>query len=146
MLKHIRQEIWSLLMKIITTVHQILFFKTTDLYILDTKIWKNILSSYESKNLTWELRMRNEIFILLEIILNAFNVWQYLFTLKSKISYSATLFTSVNILCEFAMLPDVYILSSPQEEEVHSSSGGDRCMQLVAHSSKRLNPLSLSLY
>ena len=49
MLKHIRQEIWSLLMKIITTVHQLLFFKTTDLYILDTKIWKNILSSYKSK-------------------------------------------------------------------------------------------------
>ena len=47
--KHILQEIWSLLMKIITTVHQLLFFKTTDLYILDTKIWKNILSSYESK-------------------------------------------------------------------------------------------------
>ena len=35
-------------MKIISTVHKILFFKTTDLYTLDTKIWKNILSSYES--------------------------------------------------------------------------------------------------
>ena len=36
-------------MKTITTVHQLLFFKTTDLYTLDTKIWKNVLSSYESK-------------------------------------------------------------------------------------------------
>ena len=38
-------------MKIISTVHQLLFFKTTDLYTLDTMIWKkNILSSYEKKN------------------------------------------------------------------------------------------------
>ena len=35
-------------MKILSTVHKLLFFKTTDLYTLDTKIWKNILSSYES--------------------------------------------------------------------------------------------------
>ena len=34
-------------MKIISTVHEVLFFRTTDLYALDTKIWKNILSSYE---------------------------------------------------------------------------------------------------
>ena len=33
-----------------------------------------------------------------------------------------TTFVSVSILCKFAMLPDVYILLSPQEEEVHSSS------------------------
>ena len=32
-------------MKILSTVHKLLFFKTTDLYTLDTKIWKNILSS-----------------------------------------------------------------------------------------------------
>ena len=31
-------------MKIISTVHKLLFFKTTDLYTLDTKIWKNILT------------------------------------------------------------------------------------------------------
>ena len=48
-LKHILQEIWSLLMKTISTVHKLLFLKTTKLYTLDTKIWKNILSSYESK-------------------------------------------------------------------------------------------------
>ena len=35
-------------MKIISTVHKLLFFKTTDLYTLHAKIWKNILSSYES--------------------------------------------------------------------------------------------------
>ena len=34
---------------------------------------------------------------------------------------------SVSILCEFAMLPDVYILLSPQEESVYFSSWGDRC-------------------
>ena len=31
-------------MKIIYTVLKQLFFKTTDLYTLETKIWKNILS------------------------------------------------------------------------------------------------------
>ena len=36
-------------MKILSTVHKLLFFKTTDLYTLDTKIWKNVLSSNESK-------------------------------------------------------------------------------------------------
>ena len=36
-------------MKITSTFHKLLFFKTTDLYTLDTKIRKNILSSYESK-------------------------------------------------------------------------------------------------
>ena len=31
------------------------------------------------------------------------------------------LFLLVGVLCEFAMVPGVYILSSPQEEEVHYS-------------------------
>ena len=52
-------------------------------------------------------------------------------------------FISVSILCEFAMLPDVYILLPPQEEEVHSSSWGNRCTHMAAHSSKRLNFLSI---
>ena len=47
-------------------------------------------------------------------------------------------FISVSIPCEFAMLADVYILLSPQEEDVHSSSWRDRCTHLAAHSSKRL--------
>ena len=47
-------------------------------------------------------------------------------------------FISVSILCEFAMLADVYILLSPQEEDVHSSSWRDRCTHLAAHSPKRL--------
>ena len=36
-------------MKIIYNVYKLLIFKTTDLYTLDTKIWKNIMSSYESQ-------------------------------------------------------------------------------------------------
>ena len=52
-------------------------------------------------------------------------------------------FISVNIFWEFAMLPDVYILLSPQEEEVHSSSWGNRCIHLAAHPSKILNLLSV---
>ena len=35
-------------MKIISIVYKLLFFKITDLYTLDTVIWKNISSSYES--------------------------------------------------------------------------------------------------
>ena len=35
-------------MKIISTVHKLLFFNTTDMYTLDTKIWKKFLSSYEN--------------------------------------------------------------------------------------------------
>ena len=57
-------------MKIFSTVHKLLFFKTTDLYTLDKKIWKNILSSYESKKIIWiwrqlkyQLSIRSEIFI-----------------------------------------------------------------------------------
>ena len=42
-------------------------------------------------------------------------------------------FISVCILCEFAMLLDVFILLSPQEEEVHFSSCGNRCTHLAAH-------------
>ena len=41
-------------MKIISTFHWLLFFKTTDPYTMDTKIWKNILNSYEIKNKTSE--------------------------------------------------------------------------------------------
>ena len=52
-------------------------------------------------------------------------------------------FILVSIVCEFAMLPDVYILLSPQEEEVHTSSCGNRSAHLAAHSSKRLNLLSV---
>ena len=37
-------------------------------------------------------------------------------------SYSATFVYSVSILCELAMLSDVYILLSPKKEVVHSSS------------------------
>ena len=78
-------------MKIITTVQQLLFSKTTDLYALDTKIWKNILSSMKVKKDTWicrqikyhQLRIKTETFISLEIILNVFNVRHYHFPLKS---------------------------------------------------------------
>ena len=43
-------------MKIISTFHKLLFFKTADLYTLDTKIRKNILSSYESKKKNWNMQ------------------------------------------------------------------------------------------
>ena len=52
-------------------------------------------------------------------------------------------FISVSILCEFAMLPDMHILSSQQEEQVHYSSWGYRCTHLEAYSSKSLSHLSV---
>ena len=54
-------------------------------------------------------------------------------------------FFSVSILCELAMLPDVYTLLSLQEEEVDSFSWGDKFTHLEAHSSKRLNSLFVIL-
>ena len=61
-----------------------------------------------------------------------------IFDLNPYFGHSATF---AFILYEFAMLLDVYILLSPQEEEMLSSSG-NRCTHLVAHLSKILNPLS----
>ena len=52
------------------------------------------------------------------------------------------LFNLVSIVWEFAVLRDVYVLLSSQEEEVHSSSLGDRCTRLADYLSKRLNPFS----
>ena len=67
------------------------------------------------------------------------------FHLNPYFGYSTLFFTSVSIPCEFVMLPDVYILLSPQEEEVHFLMNvlpnGNRCTNLAAHSSKRLNSL-----
>ena len=38
------------------------------------------------------------------------------------------LFILVGVLCEFAMVPGLYILLSPQEEKVYYSSWGHRCI------------------
>ena len=54
-------------------------------------------------------------------------------------------FVLISIFCEFDMLLDVYILLSPQEEEVHSFSYGNRYTHLAAHSSKILNLLFIIL-
>ena len=67
--------------------------------------------------------MRSKIGISLEIILNDFKCLTV--SLSTEILILAIVQVSlilVSILCELAMLPDVYILLSPQEEEVHSSS------------------------
>ena len=41
------------------------------------------------------------------------------------------------------MVSGVYILLSPQEEEVHSSSWGHRCTDTAVHSTKIFKPLSV---
>ena len=136
-------------MKIISTFHKLLFFKTSHPYTLGTKIWKNILGSYESKkNIClcrqlkyYQLRVRNETGISLEIILNVSKCLTVsLFTEILILDIAPLPFVSVGILSEFDMLPDVYILLSPREDGVYSFSWGDRCTHLEVHSSKTLNP------
>ena len=112
------------------------FSKEQTLYTFDTKIWKNILSSYELK--CYQIRIRSEVGILLEIILNFFKcLTASLSTEILTLAIAPLLLISVSILCELAMLPDVYIVLSFQEEEVHSSSWGDRCTHLEVHLSKK---------
>ena len=47
----------------------------------------------------------------------------------------------VGVYCEFAMVPGVYILLSPQEEEEQFLSWRHRCTHSAVHSSKRFKPL-----
>ena len=130
----------------ISTVHKHYFSKQlTCMYTIEKTFEKTFLSSYESKKNIWtcrqlkyhQLRIRSEIHMLLEIILNAFKCLTVSLSTQILILVMAPLSViSVSVLCEFAMLPNVYILLSPQEEEVH------RCTRLIAHSSKRSTPLS----
>ena len=46
---------------------------------------------------------------------------------------------------EFPMVRGVYILLCPQEEQVHSFSGGHRYTHSVAQPSKRFTPLSVAI-
>ena len=121
---------------------------------LDTKIWTNILSSYESKkNIQfwiyrqlkyYQLWIRSEVGILVEIILNAFKCLTASGSTEIFIlAIVPLLLISISILCELATLSDVYIVLSLQKEEVYFSSWGDRCTHLESHSSKRLNTLSI---
>ena len=137
-------------MKTISIFHKLLVFKTANLYTLDIKIWKNILSSYESKksylNMQTTTISSTSVCISLEIIINVSKCLTQSLSAQILILAIALLFfISVSILREFAMLPGD-ILLSPQEEEVHSSSWGDRCTYLAAHSSKRSNPLSVIIF
>ena len=137
-----------MLIKIITNDHQVLFFKTTD----DIKIWKNVFSSYEIWNNHLNVQTT-------KISSTEKKKWNFHFSRNySKCFHCLTeslstqililaiaplLFISVSVLSEFTILPDVYILPSPQ---VHSSSWGDRCTHVAVHSSKRWNPLSFIRY
>ena len=65
----------------------------------------------------------------------------YSITCSTKILTLATaplLFILVGVHCEFAMVPGVYILLFPQEEEVQFFSWRHRCAHSAAHSSKNL--------
>ena len=107
------------------------------------KAKKKIITIWICRQLKYyQLRIRSEIGISLEIILNAFKRLTVLLSTEILISAMVPVsFISVGSLFELAMLSDVYILLSTQEEEVHTSSWGDRRTHLEAHSSKTLNPL-----
>ena len=95
---------WSLLMKIIFTVPKVLSFKTTDLYTV--YLFSQYADNINRKH--HQLRIRSEILISLEIILNAFSVWQYHFQLKSLFCFFgySTTFVSFSLhplgICEAA--------------------------------------------
>ena len=50
-------------------------------------------------------------------------------------------FISVSALCNFAMVPGVYILLPPRKQEVHYSSWEGRCTNSTVHSSKLFKAL-----
>ena len=56
------------------------------------------------------------------------------------------LFIFLGVMFEFVMVLCVYILLSPQEEEVHHSSWRQWCTDSAAHSSKRFKPFFTSCY
>ena len=58
------------------------------------------------------------------------------------------LFILVGVLsvCEFAVVPGVYVLLWSQEEEVHCSSSGYRCTHSAAQSSKRHKRLPVTIF
>ena len=90
------------------------------------KVKKNIWICKQQKY--YQLRIRSEVCISLEIILNDFKCLTVSLSTEILILAIAPLsLISVSILCELAMLPDVDIVLSPQEEELYSSSREDRC-------------------
>ena len=68
------------------------------------------------------LSIRSETGISLEITLYAFKYLAVPLSTEILILPIVTLLISVSILYELGMLPEVYILLSPKEEEVHPSS------------------------
>ena len=71
----------------------------------------------------------------------------YSITCSTKIltlAMAPFLFILVCILYEFAMVPGVYILVSPQEEEALFL--GHRCTNSAVHSSRRFKPLSAIIF
>ena len=61
------------------------------------------------------------------------------------LAIASGLFIKVDIICDFTVLPVMYILLSPQEEDTHSSFWVDRCTHLGAHASNVLT-FRLALY
>ena len=65
----------------------------------------------------YKLRIGSEIGILLEFFLNAFKYLTVSISTEIVIlAIAPLLFISVGIFCELAVLPDVYVLVSPQEK------------------------------
>ena len=68
----------------------------------------------------------------------------YCITCSTKVltlARASFLFILVDVIYEFGMVLSVYILLSPQEDNVDYSFWGHRCTYSAAHSSKRFKPL-----
>ena len=111
-------EDWSLLMKTISAVPKLLFFQNNWCVYCIPILWIYRQLKYR------HLKVRIEIFILLEIILNSFNVWQDRFNWYPYFRYSATSVYFSWPPLWISMLPDVYILLSLRKKRCTLFSEG----------------------
>ena len=109
---------------------------------------KKVFWIYLQKIKIHQQRIRSEISIWLEIILNVYKCFKVSSFVSLKFFDNYTSFSFVYFSWHplwIAVLSDAYILLSLWEEEVYSSSWRDRCIYLAAHSLKILNPLSVTM-
>ena len=101
---------------------------------VNTDLQRITISSTWDEKWDWRLiKMNLNVFICLTVSI----------TFSTKIftlAIASFLLISFGIPYEFAMVPYVYLLLTPLEKEVHSSSSEYRHAPLAAHSSKRFKP------
>ena len=80
----------------------------------------------------YKLRIGSEIGILVEFILNAFKRLTVSMSTEIVIlAIALLLFISVGILCELAILPDVYVLVSPHDKWGQRYTSGSTFIKII---------------